>query len=168
MNRFVLPILIFSLLVYGTIKKVNLYDSFVDGAKQAVKLCVNLLPFIAAIFLCLQLMRISGFDAVLTKIFAPVFSLMGIPPELANLVILSPLSGSGSLALLNDIYLEHGVDSYISRCASIIAGSTETVFYLSAVYFSGTKIKKLGLAIPIALFATLCGCILGCLICKIM
>lgn len=168
MSGYVLPVLILALLIYGAFKKVNLYNGFVDGAKQALKLCAGLLPFVTAIFLCLQLMRVSGLDKVLSNLLSPVFSVLGVPGELTQLVILCPLSGSGSLALLSEIYAEYGADSYVSRCASVIMGSTETVFYLSAVYFSGTNVKKLGLAIPIALFATLCGCVIGCFLCRIM
>ena len=98
----------------------------------------------------------------------PFFRLIGIPKELTELIIIRPLSGSGSLALLEELYQTYGVDSYVSRCASVIIGSSETVFYIAAVYFSTTKVKKLRSAIPIALIATFIGTIFACLFCRLM
>ena len=105
---------------------------------------------------------------MLTNLGAPAFSYLGIPKELLELIILRPLSGSGSLALLESIYLTHGVDSYLSVSASIIMGSTETIFYVVGVYFSMEKDKKTGLAIPIALFSSFIGTLLACALARII
>jgi spore maturation protein B len=102
----------------------------------------------------------------LVKFTSPAFKLLGIPPDLTAFIILKPFSGSGSIALYEDIVKTHGADSYITRVASVIAGSSETIFYISAVYFSKTNIKKLGLAIPVALFCTMLSAILASIVCK--
>ena len=99
---------------------------------------------------------------------APPFKLLGIPSEVVQLVLLRPFSGSGSLAILTDVYNTYGVDSYVGRCASVIMGSSETVFYVASVYFAGTKVKKTGWAIPIALACNLLGSVIACLLCRIM
>ena len=114
------------------------------------------------------LMRTSGLTDLLTKAVSPVFSFLGIPSEVCELVLLRPFTGSGSFALLNDIFAKYGADCYISRCACVIMGSSETVFYVATVYFSGTKVKKLLYAIPCALIASLVAAIVSCLLCKVM
>lgn len=167
-SDYILPILIFVLLVYATIKKKKPYNSFVNGAKEAVPLVVDIFAYIVAVFIFIEIFDTSGLCNMLTDVLKPVFNFLGIPPELTKLVVLKPFSGSGGLAILQDVYTTYGVDSYISRCASVILASSDTVFYVSTVYFSKTSVKKLGIAIPIALFATILSVILSCLFCKII
>ena len=97
-----------------------------------------------------------------------MFLALGIPPEVSELVLLGPFTGSGSFALLNDIFATYGADSYISRCACAIMGSSETVFYVATVYFSQTKVRKLLYAIPCALIASLVAAIVSCLLCRVL
>lgn len=149
-------------------KKIPVYDSFVEGTKEALNLVVSILPYLATILLSIELMRISGLSAMLGKAVSPIFGLLGIPSQLCELLILRPLSGSGSLSLLETIYKEYGVDSYISRCASVIMGCSDTILYVVAVYFSTSKDKKSGLAIPISVFATFIGSIVSCAICRFL
>ncbi len=110
----------------------------------------------------------SGLADALTKFLSPVFGFLGIPPELTKLVLIKPFSGSGSIAYLNEIIAEHGADSYIARCACVCFGSSETVFYISAVYFAGVKVKKLAMPIAAVLIATLVSTVVACLLCKVM
>jgi spore maturation protein B len=154
--------------VYAFFKGVNTYKSFVEGAKAAVRLCIDILPFICAILVAIQLLQMSGVLLILTNILGPLFEIMGIPRELTAFIILKPFSGSGSIALFEEIVRTHGADSYITRVASVIAGSSETVFYISAVYFSKTNIKRLGLAIPVALFCTFLTAILAAMVCRVI
>lgn len=155
-------------MLYASYKNLNTYNIFVNGAKGAIDLVVSIFPYIVAIMASVALMRVSGLMDLLTSLISPVFNLLGIPPEVSELVLLRPFTGSGSFALLNDIYTTYGADSYIARCASVIAGSSETVFYVATVYFSGTKVKKLLYAIPCALVASFASAILSCLLCRIM
>lgn len=168
MSVYILPIIIIALFIYAFIKKVNLYKSFVDGAKGAVDLVVNILPYIVAILCAVSLFRASGLADFLIKIISPLFNVLGIPTQVCELVLLRPFTGSGSFAILDDIFATYGADSYISRCASCIMGSSETLFYVSTVYTSKTSIKKLSFAIPIGLLACIFGAIISCLICKIL
>ncbi len=168
MSAYILPILFIILFIYCLIKKINTYDTFVEGAKGAIKLVVSIFPYIATIMIAVALLRASGITYYISYALSPFFSFLGIPEELCELIILRPFTGSGSFAILNDIYLQYGADSYISRCASVILGCSETVFYVTTVYLSQTKVKKLLYAIPVALIATFVGAIVGCLLCKVM
>ena len=168
MSAYILPILFFLLIIYCIYKRINTYDHFVKGAKGAIKLVVDIFPFIASIMIAVALLRVSGITTWLTSLLTPVFNFLGIPPELTELVLLRPLTGSGSYALLENVLTTYGADSYISRCACVIMGCSETIFYVATVYFSQTKVKKLLYAIPVALVCSLVGTILACLICKAM
>lgn len=166
--NYVVPVLLIAVLVCGLFKKVNVYDSFVLGAKRSFDLSLSIFPYLAAIFIMVNALHASGLDVYLIKVLAPPFTLLGIPKEVVQLVLLRPFSGSGSLAILTDVYNTYGVDSYVGRCASVIMGSSETVFYVASVYFAGTKVKRTGLAIPIALFCNFLGSVVACLLCKVM
>lgn len=168
MSAYILPILFLLLIIYCIYKRINTYDHFVKGAKGAIKLVVDIFPFIASIMIAVALLRVSGITTWLTDLLTPVFNFLGIPPELTELVLLRPFTGSGSYALLENVLTTYGADSYISRCACVIMGCSETIFYVATVYFSQTKVKKLLYAIPVALVCSLVGTILACLICKIM
>ena len=163
-----LPFVFIAAFVFAFVKKVNAYGSFIQGAKEAVPLAVSLFPFVAAVIIAVELMRASGLYNVFNFVFSPLLKLLGIPEELSQLALLRPFSGSGSLALLNDVFTAYGPDSYVGRCASVMFGSTETVFYIATVYFSGTKVRRLGGALVIALACCVFSAALACLLCKFM
>lgn len=154
--------------MYSAFKKVPVYNAFVKGAKGAFPLVFDIFPYLVAIMLAVSIFRISGLSSLCIKIVSPIFACLGIPNEISELVLLRPFTGSGSIALLNDIFVKYGADSYISRCACCILGSSETVFYVATVYFSKTSVKKLSYALPIALIASLVSSIVSCLLCKVM
>ncbi len=166
--NYVVPVLLIAVLFVGLVRRVNVYDSFVLGAKKSFELSWTIFPYLAAIFIMVNALHASGADVYVTKLLAPPFKLLGIPPEVVQLVLLRPFSGSGSLAILADVYKQYGVDSYVGRCASVIMGSSETVFYVASVYFAGTKVRKTGWAVPIALFCNLLGAVVACLLCRVM
>jgi len=166
--NYVVPILLVLVLVYGLVKRVNVYDGFVLGAKKSFDLSISIFPYLAAMFVMVNALHASGLDVYVTRFLAPPFRLLGVPQEVVQLILLRPFSGSGSLAILTDVYQNYGVDSYVGRCASVIMGSSETVFYVASVYFAGTKVKRTGFAIPIALFCNLVGSVIACALCRIM
>ena len=168
MSDYLLPILFLLIFCYAKHKKVPVYNTFVKGAKKSIPLVVDIFPYIATIMIAVALLRESGITSFLANLSSPVFNLLGIPTELIELVFLRPFTGSGSYALLNDVFLQYGADSYISRCACVILGCSETIFYVTAVYTSASKVKKLWYAIPIALVCALGGSVLACLLCKII
>lgn len=168
MSSYIIPIIFISLFCYCHFKKVNTYDTFIKGAKKSIPLVMDIFPYIATIMIAVALLRASGITLLLAKLFSPIFNLLGIPTELVELVLLRPFTGSGSYALLNDVLLQYGADSYISRCACVILGCSETIFYVTTVYTSKTNIKKLLYAIPIALICAVVGSVVACLICKVI
>ncbi len=165
---YIIPVLIVFIIVYACAHRVNCYNSFVLGARCSLPTVVGILPYLMTMFVMVSLLRVSGLGSMLASVLAVPFGYIGVPAELVELVILRPFSGSGSVALLTDIYTQYGTDSYIGRCASVIMGSSETVLYVSAVYFGATPVKKVSPALPIALFCTLIGCLAACLLCRVM
>ena len=163
----IIPALFFALFLYALFKKVRLYDCFTEGVKEAVPLLLSIFPYLAAMLMLSELFERSGLSAALTQALSPVFSALGIPPEISKLVLLKPFSGSGSTALLSELISAYGADSYIARCAAVAYGSSETVFYISAVYFAGSK-KNLAKPIVISLTSNFISVILGCLLCKVL
>ena len=164
----VLPAFILTAIIIGAIKKVNVYDSFASGVKDAIDLLFTVFPYLCAIFIMTELLQASGISDKIISFCAPAFEVLGIPREICPLVLLKPFSGSGSLALLSDVYARYGADSYISRCASCVFGSSETVFYVSAIYFSKCKNKKLFAPVCISLAACFISTVFACFICRFM
>ncbi len=169
MSVYVIPALFLFIFIYAAVKKVKPYEAFTEGAKSAVPFAVSVFPYLVSIFVLTELFEQSGVADLLTDLLSPIFNILGIPKELSKLVLIKPFSGSGALALLSDIFTEYGVDSYLSRCACVIYGSSETVFYIAAVYFADSK-KKRNLTVPIiiSLFASFASCVFACFICLIM
>ena len=168
MSNYIIPIFIISVIVYAVIKRKNAYQSFVFGAKTSFELVLIGFPYIVAIFIAIELFSASGLSVLLAKGLSPVLGAVGIPSELGELVLLKPFSGCGSLAIVESIFSRYGADSYLARCACCVAGSSEAVFYIAAVLFSKTKVKKFTYAIPVALLANFISSIVGRAICKVL
>ncbi len=167
MANFIIPVFIIAILLYSLFKKINAYDCFVSGARGAVDLCINTFPYLVAIFAVVELLSISGISQIISSASAPVFSFFGIPSELTEFLVLRPFTGSGSIGMLSNLFSLYGPDSYISKCACIIMSCSETTFYVVAVYFSTTKIKKLRYTIPVCLLSSFIGAVLACAFCRI-
>lgn len=167
MSDYIIPIFIVFVLVFSFFKKINAYDSFVYGGKQAIDLCINTVPYLVAIFAIVELLSISGLSNVLATAVSPVFKFLGIPVELTEFLILRPFTGSGSLGMLSRLFETYGPDSFISKAAAVIMSTSETTFYVVAVYFSTTKIKKLRYIIPVCLISALFGAVISCFVCRI-
>ncbi len=163
-----IPLIFLASFLYAAIKKVRVYDAFCDGAKRAIPLLVSLFPYIFSVMLLSKIFEVSGLEEKTVNLIAPLFESVGIPKELSPLVLIKPLSGSGATAVLTEIVEKYGVDSYISRAACILYGSTDTVFYIGAVYFVNAKPKKMTGALIIALTVYLFSVVFGCLICRIL
>ena len=165
---FIIPTIFLLTFLVAFIKKVRVYDSFTDGVKGAIPLIVSIFPYIAAVTMFSKLLEHSGVGDALSRRLAPAFRFAGIPQELSSLLLIKPLSGSGAIAVLSDILEIYGADSYISRCACVIYGSSETIFYIGAVYFAGLKRKNLTKALCIALLTYLVTAVFCCFLCKIL
>ncbi len=162
----IIPVLIAFVLFYALIKKVDAYSSFVEGAKGALPLMAGLLPYIIAMFVAVELFRNSGLSTYLCNFLAPVFRLIGVPVEVCELTLIRPFSSNAGYVLLRGIFADYGVDSYIGKCASVIMGSSDTIFYVSSIYFASTSVKKTLLTVPIALICNVACCVLACFCCR--
>ena len=168
--KFILPIIIpliflFSFL-FAAIKKVRVYDSFAEGVKGAIPLILSIFPYVAVISILSKLLEVSGLGAKIADFLSPVFHFTGIPEEIDPLLLVKPLSGGGSVAVLSEILEKYGADSYVSRCACVIYGASETIFYVGAVYFAGLKRKKLNTALIIAVLSFLLSAVFACFLCR--
>lgn len=162
--NYIVPVIIISVFMLGVIKKVPLFDTAIEGIKEAIKLTVSVLPYLIALFILIELLRESGLSALLADVLKGPLSYLGIPPEIIELLVLKPISGSGSLVALENIYKTYGADSYVGRVASVISASSDTIVYVTAVYFSTLEDKRSGAAVPISLIATLIGTVAACFI----
>ena len=162
----ILVLMVIFIIVFATIKKIEVYSIFTQGVKDALKLIYSIFPAILSVFLMTELFEVSGLSKIITDLLSPVLSFFGVPKELTKLILLKPFSGSGSLALLDEIYKLYGTNSYVSLCASAIFGSSETIFYISAIYFCNCKNKKATKGIIISLIATILSIIFACFICR--
>jgi len=160
-TSYIIPVIFIVVLVLSFVRKKNAYNAFLDGSRSAINLVVGVFPYLLTIMVAIQIYRVSGVSATIANFIAPAMNVVGIPPELSELILIRPFSGSAALGLLENIFVTYGPDSHIGRAASVIYGSSETVFYIATIYFSQSKVKKLGPAIPIALVATFIGCVIG-------
>ena len=164
----IIPLIFLITFLVAGIKKVRVYDSFTEGMKGAIPLVVSIFPYIAAVTMLSLFLEASGIGNKLNAWLAPAYRFVGIPEELAPLTLIKPLSGSGSIAVLSEILEKYGVDSYIGRCACVLYGSSETVFYIGAVYFAGIKRKKLTAGLAISLVSFVISVIFGCFLCEFL
>ncbi len=149
----ILPVVIGSILSYGIYKKVDIYAVFIEGAMDGAKAALKIFPYILAVIFAINLFIQSGAEGFIVKILTPVTSFIGFPPELLSLSIVKPLSGGGSLGVFQSILDNYGPDSYIGRSASILMGSSETIFYTVAVYFGAVGIKNIRHTVKVGLIA---------------
>ena len=166
MSDYIIPILLLALFIYAIVIKAPVYDYFVSGAKGAIPLVVMVFPYLVAIFFMTEIMNQSGIMTIIEKILSPILSFVGAPTGITKLVIFRPFSGSGSIAIMEEIFTEFGADSYEGLVASTICGASETIFYLVAVYFSSAGIKKIKYAIPIAMFSIFFTIIVASIVCR--
>ena len=150
---FVLPVLIVGFPLYGLYKRVPVYEEFVEGAKEGFDVAVRIIPYLVAILFAIGMFRASGAMDFLIEGLRPILSWLSIPPEVIPMGIIRPLTGSGSAAVVLDMINQFGEDSILVKMAATMFGSTETTFYVIAVYFGAAGIKKTRHAVPVGLIA---------------
>ncbi len=153
LSTFVLPALIVGIPLYGLFKRVPVYERFVDGAKEGFSLAVTIIPYLVAILFAIGMFRASGALDFLVTALTPVLGLIGVPAEVLPMAIVRPLTGSGSAAIVADFATQYGTDNILTRIVATMFGSTETTFYVIAVYFGAVGIKKTRHALPAGLIA---------------
>jgi len=153
LSAFVLPAIIVGFPLYGLYKRVPVYETFVEGAKEGFGVAIRILPYLVAILFAIGMFRASGAMDFLVSVLNPVLRLVGFPGEVLPMAIVRPLTGSGSAALVADMIGEYGEDSIFVKMAAVMFGSTETTFYVVAVYFGAVNIKRTRHAVPVGLTA---------------
>lgn len=168
LSRYIIPLMLVMIPFYGLVfKKVKVYESFVDGAKDGFDIAVRIIPYLVAILVAIGMFRASGALEILLTTMAPLLQYIGFPPENLPLALMRPLSGSGSLGLLTDLINEHGPDSLIAKIGATMFGSTETTFYVLAVYFGSVGIRKTRHALAAGLIADLVGVLSAVFFCQL-
>ena len=152
-NSLILPTVVLLIIVHGLIKNVSVFNEFIEGAKQGFKIVLNITPSLIGLIFAINMLKASGGLDVLCSFMSPITSFLGIPKELTPLAILSPISGSGSVTMYENILKDVGPDSFLGRCASVMMGSTETTFYTMTMYYGSINVKKTRHTLPCALCA---------------
>jgi len=164
LSRLILPLIVLFIIVYGIIKKVNVYDVFIEGAKESFEMFVSLFPPMLAMIFAINLFIKSNCLNYFLTFLAPLFNLIKVPLEIIPMAIMRPISGSSSLAILNNILSTNGPDSLIGRIASVMQGSTDTTLYVLTLYFGSVGIKKIGHSLKAGLLADLFAIVLSIIV----
>jgi spore maturation protein B len=161
-----IPFLLSFILLYASLKRVEVYEHFVEGAKEGFHVAVRIIPYLVAMLVAIGIFRGGGGLDLLAAGLGPILSLVGFPTELLPMALIRPLTGSGTLALFSDLASTHGPDSLIARTAGTLFGSTETTFYVIALYFGAVAVRRTRHAIPAGLIADATGVIAAVVICR--
>lgn len=157
LSEIIIPFVIVFVIGYGIVEKKNVYDIFIKGTKNGVKIVIKLFPTLLAIFLAINMLRNSGVIDFIINFVKPILNILNIPVEIMPLALLRPISGTASMAVATDIIKASGVDSKIGLIAATIMGATETTFYTIALYTSSIKVKKIRFALVASLIADVVG-----------
>ena len=160
----ILPLIVLSIIIYGYRSKINIYESFLNGVLEGLKTVLKIFPNLLAMIFAVNILIRSGFINYISSFLNPILSKYNLSTEIVSMSLFRPISGTASLAILNDILKVFGPDSFMGRLASTIQGSTDTTFYVLALYFGSIGIKKTRYALPVGLFADLIGIITSFLI----
>ena len=168
LSNLAMPLIILVIVFYGVVEKKEVFDKFVEGAKEGIKIVVNIFRTLIGLFLAVGTLRSSGVIDIVIKILDPLLNIVNFPTEIMPLALLRHISGSSSIAIATDIMKNFGVDSQIGIMAAVIMGATETTLYTIAVYSSSVKIKKTRFVLVAALTADIVGIITSIIICRFL
>lgn len=157
----ILPLLVLIIILYGYKSKINIYESFLKGVGEGLKTSVSIFPNLLAMIFAVNLLIKSGFIDFISSFFSPLLNKYGLSSEIISMSIFRPISGTASLAIMNNIFSVFGPDSIMGKLSSTIQGSTDTTFYVLALYFGSVGIKKTKYALPVGLFADFVGIVMS-------
>jgi len=163
-----IPVFLLFIPLYGALRGVKVYESFVEGAKEGFQVGVRIIPYLVAILVAVGMLRAAGAIDILSRWLDPLLRGVGFPAEILPLAIMRPLSGSGSLGVVTELVKTHGPDSFVARLAATAYGSTETTFYVLAVYFGAVGIKKARHAVLVGLFADMVSLVAAVFVCRLV
>ena len=168
LSQLIIPIMVFGIIGYGLIKKVNIYDVFIEGSKESYDMVLSMFPCMLAMIFGVNIFIKSGVLEYIFSYFQNILDIINIPLEVIPMAIMRPISGSSSLAILNTILQTFGPDSYAGRLGSVIQGSTDTTFYILTLYFGSIGIKKIRYSLIAGLFADIVGIVAAVIIVNLM
>lgn len=168
LSTWAIPLLIVFIPLYASYRKVPVYESFIDGAKDGFQTSIAIIPHLVGMMVAISVFRASGAMDLIIGLIRPLLDRIGVPGEVFPLAILRPISGSGSLAFTTDLIQQHGPDSMIGRIASTIQGSTDTTLYVLTVYFGAIGIRKGKYALKVGLFSDVVGFFAAILVCYLV
>ncbi|WP_338597172.1 spore maturation protein [Clostridium baratii] len=142
-TKSIIPITVVIILGYGMIKGRKVYEWFLEGAKDGLMVCLKIFPCLLAMLVAVQIFKNANLLDLVNKLVAPLSGAIGLPQEVVPLVLIKPISGSGAIGMFTDIIKTYGADTFIGLVASVIMGTTETIFYTITVYYGAAKIKKI-------------------------
>ena len=166
-SKYAIPFMIGGIILFGMIKKVKVYESFTDGASEGFTTAIRIIPFFIAMLVAIGVFRESGAMDLLIRGLTPITKRFNIPGELVPIMLMRPLSGGGAQGLMTELVTSHGPESLLGRTAAVMMGSTETTFYVLAVYFGSISIKKQRNALSVGLIADLSGLIAAVIITRL-
>jgi spore maturation protein B len=164
-SAWAIPVIIVFIPLYAAYRKVPVYESFVEGAKEGFDTAIKIIPHLVGMMVAISIFRASGAMDMLMDWMKPFFNYIGVPTEVLPLAILRPITGAGSLAFTTDLIEQFGPDSMIGRIASTVQGSTDTTLYVITVYFGAIGIRKAGYALKVGLISDLVGFVASIVIC---
>lgn len=164
LSKSIIPIIFLVIITYGMFKGRQVYEWFIEGAKEGLNVCLRIFPCILAIIIAVEIFKKANLMNLLTNVMSPLTNLIGLPKELIPLVIIKPLSGSGAIGVFTDIIKNFGPDTKIGLIASVIMGTTETIFYTITVYFGAVKVKKIRHTLWAAVLADVTAIIMSILV----
>ncbi len=167
LSLYILPAIILGITLYAFFKKVPIYEEFIEGAKDGFKVSVTIIPYLVAIIVGIAMFKASGAIDILTGIFGGLLQKLSVPIDIIPIMITRSLSGSATLGLFSDIVTAHGANSYIAKMAAVMVGSSETTFYVLAVYFGSIGIKKYRYALLTGIIADITGIVLAILVSRL-
>lgn len=163
-----IPLIFVIILAAALLKKIKAYDLFVDGAKEGIETIIRIMPSLVGLLVAVGVFKASGAMDVLICILRPVIDILGMPPQVAPLALLRPISGSASFAFVTEIIKAFGPDSYEGRVAAVMMGSTETIFYTLAVYYGAVGIKNIRYTLVAAIMADIISVIASLWACRLI
>ena len=167
-SKLAIPFVLSAFPLYAALRQVKVYEEFVDGAREGFDVALRIIPYLVAILVGIGMFRAAGGIDLLTSVLRPLMLAIGFPPELLPMVLMRPLSGSGTLGLFAELVKQYGPDSLIARMGGTIFGSTETTFYVLAVYFGSVGIRKTRYALLAGLTADTVGVIASVIVCRLV
>lgn len=167
-SMLIIPVFILFAVLYGAIKKVRVYDSFVSGAKDGINVTLKIFPYLLAIFVVVKSFQASGAFDFIRGLLSGVFVYVNVPIEVISVAIVKPLSGSASIAVFTDIVKTTGPDSLASRMSAVIMGSAETTFYVLAVYLGAVGIKRTKYLVPVCVIADIVGIVIAVFVVRLI